>query len=227
MHMAQLMPLPLTVSCFGKIQIGFTFLVPAHPGSTGQGPSVKQVCDLVGARSPSITLDDGGTAERRKVVGVATRFVVEVNSSTSSRPPSRPKSGSEHQTDSCTSVRQVASHSRPSSSPSSSGSSSGTVSAGGTQLFLLTTLLYFARSVCFETYICHSRSLWSLSNTAIRPSVCPSPRRAAAVGTLAACSLAMCGLWTRPRTDVDPPRVELPSAGEAYLLAVPGAITYP
>jgi len=28
-----LMPLPLTVSCFSKIQIGFTFLVPAHPGS--------------------------------------------------------------------------------------------------------------------------------------------------------------------------------------------------
>jgi len=34
-----------------------------------------------------------------------------------------------------------------------------------------------------------------------------------AIGTLAACSLAMCGLRTRPRTDVDPPRVELPSAG--------------
>jgi len=33
MHMAQLMPLPLTVSCFSKIQIGFTFLVLAHPGS--------------------------------------------------------------------------------------------------------------------------------------------------------------------------------------------------
>jgi len=32
-QMAQLMPLPLTVSCFSKIQIGFTFLVPAHPGS--------------------------------------------------------------------------------------------------------------------------------------------------------------------------------------------------
>jgi len=29
LHMAQLMPLPLTVSCFSKIQIGFTFLVPA------------------------------------------------------------------------------------------------------------------------------------------------------------------------------------------------------
>ena len=30
------MPLPLTVSCFSKIQIGFTFLVPAHPGSPRQ-----------------------------------------------------------------------------------------------------------------------------------------------------------------------------------------------
>ena len=33
LHMAQLMPLPLTVSCFSKIHIGFTFLVPAHLGS--------------------------------------------------------------------------------------------------------------------------------------------------------------------------------------------------
>jgi len=36
LHMAQLMPLPLTVSCFSKIQIRFTFLVPAYPGSPGQ-----------------------------------------------------------------------------------------------------------------------------------------------------------------------------------------------
>jgi len=36
LHMVQLMPLPLTVSYFSKIQIGFTFLVPAHPGSLGQ-----------------------------------------------------------------------------------------------------------------------------------------------------------------------------------------------
>jgi len=36
LHMAQLMPLPLTVSCFSKIQIGFTFLALAHPGSPGQ-----------------------------------------------------------------------------------------------------------------------------------------------------------------------------------------------
>ena len=38
LHMAQLTPLPLTVSCFSKIQIGFTFLVLAHPGSPGKGP---------------------------------------------------------------------------------------------------------------------------------------------------------------------------------------------
>ena len=37
LHMAQLMPLPLTVSCFSKIQIGFTFLVPGHLGSPGKG----------------------------------------------------------------------------------------------------------------------------------------------------------------------------------------------
>ena len=36
--MAQLMPLPLTVSCFSKIQIGFTFLVPADLGSPEKGP---------------------------------------------------------------------------------------------------------------------------------------------------------------------------------------------
>jgi len=36
LHMVQLMPLPLTVSCFSKIQIGFTFLVLAHPGSPGK-----------------------------------------------------------------------------------------------------------------------------------------------------------------------------------------------
>ena len=43
---AQLMPLPPTVSCFSKIQIGFTFLVLAHLGSPGQR-AVKRVCDGV------------------------------------------------------------------------------------------------------------------------------------------------------------------------------------
>ena len=42
LHMAQSMLLPLTVSCFGKIQIGFTFLAPAHLGSPGKG-AVKRV----------------------------------------------------------------------------------------------------------------------------------------------------------------------------------------
>ena len=46
LHVAQLMPLPLTVSCFSKIQIGFTFLVPAHPGSPGLR-AVKRVCVCV------------------------------------------------------------------------------------------------------------------------------------------------------------------------------------
>ena len=46
LHMAQLMPLPLTVSCFSKIQIGFAFLVLVHPGSPGQRV-VKWVCVCV------------------------------------------------------------------------------------------------------------------------------------------------------------------------------------
>jgi len=44
LHMSQLMPLPLTVSCYSKIQIGFTFLVPAHPGSPDKGPLNVCVC---------------------------------------------------------------------------------------------------------------------------------------------------------------------------------------
>jgi len=36
LHIAQPMPLPLTVSCSSKIQIGFTFLVPAHLGGRGK-----------------------------------------------------------------------------------------------------------------------------------------------------------------------------------------------
>ena len=48
LHMVQLMPLPLTVSCFSKIQTGFTFLVPADLGSPGQR-AVKRVCVWGGA----------------------------------------------------------------------------------------------------------------------------------------------------------------------------------
>ena len=46
LHTAQLIPLPLTVSCFSKIQIGFTFLVPAYLGSPGKR-AVKRVCVCV------------------------------------------------------------------------------------------------------------------------------------------------------------------------------------
>ena len=51
LHMSQRIPLPLTVSCFNKIQIGFTFLVLAHLGSPGQ-MAVERVCvrDWLGKR---------------------------------------------------------------------------------------------------------------------------------------------------------------------------------
>ena len=70
LHTAQLMPLPLTVSCFSKIQIGFTFLVLAHPGSPRQR-AVKRVCKRVctfylfgGAYSPNVlTLPMGLSVE--------------------------------------------------------------------------------------------------------------------------------------------------------------------
>ena len=48
--MTWLMPLPLTVSCFSKIRVGFTFLVPAYPGSPGQR-AVKRVFVLFFQRS--------------------------------------------------------------------------------------------------------------------------------------------------------------------------------
>ena len=46
LHVAQLMLRPLTVYCFSKIQIGFTFLVPAHLGSPRKR-AVKRVCVCV------------------------------------------------------------------------------------------------------------------------------------------------------------------------------------
>ena len=48
LHVAQLMPLPLTVSCFNKFQIGFTFLVPAHT----KGPLNGCVCVTDSTDSP-------------------------------------------------------------------------------------------------------------------------------------------------------------------------------
>jgi len=46
LHIALLMPLPLTVSCFSEIQTGFTFLVPAYLGIPGKR-AVKRVCVCV------------------------------------------------------------------------------------------------------------------------------------------------------------------------------------
>jgi len=56
LHMAQLMPLPLAVSCFSKIQIGFTFLVSAHLGSPRQR-AVKRVCVCVRERERESIVD--------------------------------------------------------------------------------------------------------------------------------------------------------------------------
>ena len=47
LHISQLMQLPLTVSCFSKIHIGFTFLVPAHLGSLNKGPLNGCVCGII------------------------------------------------------------------------------------------------------------------------------------------------------------------------------------
>ena len=47
LHIAQVMPLPLTVSWFSRIQIGFTLLVPAHLGSSGKGPLNGCLCVCV------------------------------------------------------------------------------------------------------------------------------------------------------------------------------------
>jgi len=65
--------------------------------------------------------------------------------------------------------------------------------------------------------LCLCRKGGVLSDTAIRPSVCPSCRRAAALGYRHAGCLQLSHVWTEDST-------ELPSAG-AYRLAAPGAIT--
>ena len=54
LHMVQLMPLPLTVSCFSKIQIGFTFLVQAHPRSPGQRAVKRMRISLMREEGTSI-----------------------------------------------------------------------------------------------------------------------------------------------------------------------------
>ena len=67
LHMAQLMPMPLTVSWFSKIQIDFTFLVPSHPDSPGQ-MAVKRVCVCV-CCSSSVRQANAGSATLSAYVG--------------------------------------------------------------------------------------------------------------------------------------------------------------
>ena len=96
LHMAQMMPLPLTVSCFSKIQIGFTFLVPTHPGSPGQRV-VKRVCLCVCATFSSGSEERGVTWCRRGRgggcgVAIIAQFIVQVVASaltTAPRPAPR------------------------------------------------------------------------------------------------------------------------------------------
>ena len=68
LHMAQLMPLPLTVSCFSKIQIRFTFLVPAHLVSPGQR-AIKRVNFQFSIFSVCSVTSDDILAKYRKPVG--------------------------------------------------------------------------------------------------------------------------------------------------------------
>jgi len=86
LHMAQLMSLPLTVSCFSKIQIGFTFMVPAYLGSPGQR-AIKWVCvcvcyshvhnvNLLGARQVRQNLfNDGRTCSIQHVQHTVITFL--------------------------------------------------------------------------------------------------------------------------------------------------------
>jgi len=68
LHKAQLIPLPLllTVSCFSKIQIGFTFLVPAHLGSPGKGPLNGCVCVCVLHKNLECLLSGAGLCRLQK-----------------------------------------------------------------------------------------------------------------------------------------------------------------
>jgi len=64
LHVAQLMPLPLTVSCFSKIQTGFTLVVPAHPGSLGK----RAVCTTRESGSDLSTVDCSKTFNAMQLI---------------------------------------------------------------------------------------------------------------------------------------------------------------
>jgi len=78
LHMAQLMPLPLTVSCINKIQIGFTFLVLADPGSPGKR-TVKRVCVCVYHPVMTINIDTFGMQQQQYKVHKIQQFPQMIN----------------------------------------------------------------------------------------------------------------------------------------------------
>ena len=100
LHTAQLMPLPLTVSCSSKIQIVFTFLVPAYPGSPGER-AVKRVCvwfvfsasrcagertvGVVGGDSPGVASVEQLSSRASLAASNSSRCVARSTSSTYSR----------------------------------------------------------------------------------------------------------------------------------------------
>jgi len=79
LHTAQLMPLPLTVSCFSKIQIGFTVLVPAHPGSPGQRAVERMyVTDCVYSSSRPMSSSSGDSRLSDSAIGTEDTSSAEV-----------------------------------------------------------------------------------------------------------------------------------------------------
>ena len=72
LHMAQRIPLPVTVSCLSKIPTGFAFLVPAHPGSPGQR-AVKGVCVCVYYYCGTVVVACRRTAGSRQLFHTATQ----------------------------------------------------------------------------------------------------------------------------------------------------------
>jgi len=75
-HTAELMPLPLTVSCFSKIHtgFGFTFLVPAHPSSPGQRADKRVCARVVFALSKAMDAPDDDEYRRMLTIILASIF---------------------------------------------------------------------------------------------------------------------------------------------------------
>jgi len=95
LHMSQLMPLPLTVSCFSKIQTGFTFLVLAHLGSP-RNRAGKRVCVLMSVISNVANLMRQGGNAADHVVGIFQQISAQVIPDSSSKTITKITSYSTH-----------------------------------------------------------------------------------------------------------------------------------